>query len=293
MDKRCSSQRAIATINSGMTIGIGGWGPRRKPMALIRELLRADVNNLTIVSYGGMDVGMLCAAGKVRRLVFAFVSMDFIPLEPYFRQARQHGEIEVMELDEGLMMMGLRAAAMGSPYIPTAVGLGTDVAVKNKEIKIVESPYADDKEWLAMPALNLDVALVHVNCADQRGVCEIQGPDHYMDDLYMRAAQHTIVSCDELVASDYFCQNPHRPRSVFWERGQTNMIVHAPCGAHPGSCNPLYGLDVNHLRQYAASAKEEGGWEAYFNRYVAVGDAEYLREVGGVDAIRALPLPMY
>lgn len=262
-------------------------------MALIRELLRCDADNLTIVSYGGMDVGMLCAAGKIRKLVFAFVSMDFIPLEPYFRKARQNGDIEVMEVDEGLLMMGLRAAAMGSPYIPTAVGLGTDVVTKNKALKIIESPYADNKEWLAMPALNLDVALVHVNCADRRGVCEIQGPDHYMDDLYVRAAKQTIVSCDELVEPDYFHQNPQRVRSVFWERGQTNMVVHLPCGAHPGSCSPLYGLDLEHLRRYAASAKDPGGWAAYCNQYVAVGAAEYLQQSGGVDAIRALPLPVY
>ena len=62
-----------------MTLGIGGWGSRRKPMALVRELLRTDVTDLTVVSYGGADVGMLCAAGKIRKLVFAFASLDFIP----------------------------------------------------------------------------------------------------------------------------------------------------------------------------------------------------------------------
>jgi glutaconate CoA-transferase, subunit A len=71
--------------------------PRRKPMALVRELLRSPVKDLTVVSYGGADVGMLCAAGKVKKLVFAFVSLDFIPLEPYFQTStskwrhRSHG----------------------------------------------------------------------------------------------------------------------------------------------------------------------------------------------------------
>ena len=293
MNKLTSASEAISQIESGMTIGIGGWGPRRKPMALIRELLRGDVTDLTVVAYGGADVGMLCAAGKVKKLVFAFVSLDFIPLEPYFRKARQNAEIEVMEIDEGMMVLGLRAAAMGSPFIPTALGLGTDVVTRNPDLALIESPYGGEKEWVAMPALNLDVALVHVDRADQRGVCQIKGPDHYMDDLFVRAAETSIVSCDEVVDIEYFHQNPEEVRSVFWERSATNHVVHCEFGAHPSSCNPLYGIDVGHFKQYAASAKEEGGWQQYFDQYVSVGEDAYLEKVGGAEAIRSLALPIY
>lgn len=293
MNKLTTAQAAIAKIESGMTIGIGGWGPRRKPMALVRELLRTDVTDLTVISYGGADVGMLCAAGKVKKLVFAFVSLDFIPLEPYFRQARQNAEIEIMEIDEGLMLMGLRAAAMGSPFIPTHVGLGTDVVARNPQIKVIDSPYGGDKEWLAMPALTMDVALIHVDRADERGVCQINGPDHYMDDHFARAANHTIVSCDEVVSADVFHQNAEQARRVFWERSCTNAVVEIPCGAHPSSCNPLYGFDAAHFKHYAASAKEEGGWQQYFDDYIAVGEQAYLDKVGGRDAVQSLPLPIY
>lgn len=293
MNKAKSLDEAVSQIQSGMTIGIGGWGPRRKPMALIRALLRSDVTDLTVVAYGGADVGMLCAAGKVKKLVFAFVSLDFIPLEPYFRIARQNAEIEVMEIDEGLMVLGLRAAAMGSPFIPTAVGLGTDVVTRNTEIKLINSPYGGDKEWLAMPALKLDVALVHVDKADQRGVCQIKGPDQYMDDLFVRAAENSIVSCDDLVDTDYFHNNPEESRYVFWERSATNHVVHSEFGAHPSSCNPKYGIDVGHFKTYAASAKEDSGWQQYFDQYVAVGEQAYIEKVGGADAIKSLPLPIY
>ena len=93
-NKLMTAKDVVASIKDGMTIGIGGWGPRRKPMALVRELLRSPVKDLTVVAYGGADVGMLCAAGKVKKLIFAFVSLDFIPLEPYFRKARQSGAID-------------------------------------------------------------------------------------------------------------------------------------------------------------------------------------------------------
>jgi glutaconate CoA-transferase subunit A len=293
MDKTKSANAAIGGLSDGMTIGIGGWGPRRKPMALVREILRSDLRDLTVVSYGGADVGMLCASGKIRKLIFAFVSLDFIPLEPYFRQARQSGAIDILELDEGMMMLGLKAAAMGSPFIPTRIGLGTDIVARNDEIKTIESPYGDGREWVAMPALELDAALVHVDRADARGVCQITGPDHYMDDLFVRAARRTIVSCDELVDTAHFNDDPAACRYVFWERSATSDVVHLPCGAHPSSCNPLYGLDATHFKAYAGSAKEESGWQNYFEQFVAGGEEHYLQAVGGEDAIRALPLPVY
>jgi glutaconate CoA-transferase subunit A len=233
---------------------------------------------------------MLCAAGKVKKVVFAFVSLDFIPLEPYFRQARQSGAIEVMEIDEGMMLLGLRAAAWGLPFIPTQVGLGTDIVTVNPGIKVIESPY-DDKEWVAMPALRLDASLIHVDRADNRGVCQIAGPDHYMDDWFARAADKTFVSCDELVDTGYFA-DAEQARLVFWERAATTGVVHSPGGAHPSSCSPLYGFDVPHFKAYAASAGE-GGFQSYLDQYLGASEAEYQENVGGLEAIRAIELPTY
>src|SRR5580700_10646962 len=99
LDKIMTLAQIAGRLRSGMTIGIGGWGARRKPMALVREILRSPLEDLTVVSYGGPDVGMLCAAGKVRKLIFGFVSLDAIPVEPWFRRARESGSIEARELD--------------------------------------------------------------------------------------------------------------------------------------------------------------------------------------------------
>lgn len=290
-NKQMGATDVVAKLKDGMTVGIGGWGPRRKPMALVREILRSPLKDLTVVSYGGADVGMLCAAGKVKKLVFAFVSLDFIPLEPYFRQARQSGALEVMEIDEGMMLLGLKAAAMRAPFIPTRVGLGTDVLVRNPGLKLVGSPY-DERDWVAMPALPLDVALLHVDRADVRGVCQIKGPDLYMDEFFVRAAKQSFVSCDELVDSSHF-ENADEARHVYWERAHTTGVVHVPAGAHPSSCAPLYGFDVKHFKEYVASAKEAGGWQQYADRYVHCSEQEYLERVGGIDAVRKLPLPVF
>ncbi|MDQ3060718.1 MAG: acyl CoA--acetate/3-ketoacid CoA transferase subunit alpha [Pseudomonadota bacterium] len=290
-NKQMRAADVVAQMKDGMTVGIGGWGPRRKPMALVREILRSPLKDLTVVAYGGAEVGMLCAAGKVKKLVFAFVSLDFIPLEPYFRQARQSGALEVMEIDEGLLMLGLKAAAMRVPFIPTRIGLGTDVLRHNPGIALVGSPY-DAKDWVAMPALPLDVALLHVDRADARGVCQVKGPDLYMDDLFARAATSTFVSCDELVESSFFEQGDEA-RHVFWERSETTGVVHVPFGAHPSSCAPLYGFDVKHFKEYVASAKEPGGWQQYAERYIHCSEQDYLARVGGEEAVRQLALPVF
>ena len=224
-------------------------------------------------------------------MIFAFVSLDFIPLEPFFRKARQSGQIETFEVDEGMMLLGLRAAGWNLPFIPTQIGLGTDVIKVNQELKVIDSPY-DDKEWVAMPALNLDIALVHADRADTRGVCQIKGPDVYMDEQMVRAAKQAFVSVEEVVASDYFAQNDES-RSVFWERSLTTGIVHVPGGAHPTSCSPSYGFDVKHTKEYCGFAKE-GGFEGYQEKYItAKTEEEYQQLVGGIDAIQSLPLPVY
>src|SRR5215813_10778862 len=101
--KRLTESDVVAELADGMTVGIGGWGSRRKPMSLVRAILRSPLRDLTVVSYGGPDVGLLCAAGKVRTLVYGFVSLDSIPYDPWFRRVREAELIEVRELDEGML----------------------------------------------------------------------------------------------------------------------------------------------------------------------------------------------
>ncbi len=193
----------VAQLESGMTIGIGGWGSRRKPMSLVRAIARSDLEDLTIVTYGGPDVGVLCALGKVRRAVYGFVSLDSIPLEPHFRNARQQATIEVTELDEGAFYLGLLAAAHRVPFYPTRAGLGSDMLTMNPELRTVASPYPDAdglmEEFVAIPALRLDVSLIHMNRADKGGNGQFLGPDLYFDDLFAKAADRTFMSCEKVV----------------------------------------------------------------------------------------------
>jgi glutaconate CoA-transferase subunit A len=273
-DKRVTIDDVVAEVRDGMTIGIGGWGSRRKPMALVRALLRSPVRDLRVVSYGGPDVGLLCRAGKVREVVYAFVSLDTIALEPHFRNARQSGAVGTTELDEGMFLLGLQAAAWRVPFLPTRVGLGSDVMRLNPTLKTVRSPYDDGEELVAMPALELDVALVHMHRGDQGGTGQFLGVDPYFDDLMCMAAKRRFMSVERLVdTGDFLKEGP--VQSIRINRLMTDGVVETPNGAHFTECAPDYPRDEAFQKAYTASAKSDEAWDEFRAKYLDVSEADY------------------
>lgn len=276
-NKVITEDQAIATIESGMTIGIGGWGSRRKPMSLVRALLRSNVTDLTVVSYGGPDVGLLCAAGKVRRLVYGFVSLDSIALEPHFRAARQAGTIaEPVEYDEGMLQWGLYAGSLRLPFLPTRAGLGSGVMDVNPSLKTVKSPYADGEELLAVPAIRLDAAFVHMNRADSRGNAQYLGPDMYFDDLFLGACEpgRRFVSAEKIIATeDLLKEGTFHTLRI--NRAMVDGVIHAPNGAHFTTCEPDYGRDEAFQKAYVDAARDADSWKAFSDRFLSGDENSY------------------
>jgi glutaconate CoA-transferase, subunit A len=278
--------QVAAQLRSGMTIGIGGWGSRRKPMALVRAIAGSAVTDLTVVSYGGPDVGLLIAAGKVARLITGFVTLDSIPLEPHFRLARQAGAIALTELDEGMLHWGLLAAAHRLPFLPMRAGLGSDVMRVNPQLRTVTSPYADGEEFAAVPALRLDVALVHMNRADRRGNGQYLGPDPYFDDLYCQAADRAFMSCEQLVpTAELLAAGP--VQSLLINRSMVAGVTETPNGAHFTSCVPDYGRDEEFQALYAAAAASPEKWQEFRDRFLAGDEAAYQESVADFHLERA------
>jgi glutaconate CoA-transferase, subunit A len=286
--KLMTAAAVVADLRSGMTIGIGGWGSRRKPMSLVRAICRSDLANLTIVSYGGPDVGMLLAAGKVRKLVYGFVSLDSIPLEPHFRAARQTGAIEAAEYDEGMLQWGLYAAACRLPFLPTRAGLGSDVPRVNPDLRTVRSPYDDEEELLAIPALRLDAALVHASRADAHGNAQFLGPDPYFDDLFCMAAERAYVSCEQVVpTTELTADAPVQTLRI--QRWMVAGVVEAPRGAHFTSCEPDYGRDEEFQSEYVSAAGDAATWAAFRASYLDQDEDGYQAAVAARGAARAAP----
>ena len=282
-DKRCTEDEVVAELSSGMTIGIGGWGSRRKPMSIIRSILRSDLTDLTVVSYGGPDVGLLCRAGKARKVVSGFVSLDSIPLEPHYGAARQAASIEPVEWDEGMLLLGLQAAAWRVPFLPTRAGLGSDVLRCMPDLRTVTSPYpspATDEleELVAVPALQLDAAIVHQHRADASGNAVWLGEDPFMDDLFVRAADRAFVSCEQVVDTGELASLADLPHLRI-SRLDVTGVIHAPGGAHFTECLPDYGRDEAFQKRYAATAKSDEAWDEFRTEFLDLDEAGYRAKV--------------
>lgn len=278
-DKRTTLDDAVSSIESGMTIGIGGWGSRRKPMALVRALLRTDVTDLTVVTYGGPDLGLLCSAGKVTRVYYGFVSLDSPPFyDPWFAKARTTGAIEAREMDEGMLRCGLQAAAGRLPFLPIRAGLGSDVrAFWGDELKTVRSPYPTGdgyEELIAMPALNLDAALVHLNVGDKAGNAAYTGIDPYFDDLFLMSAKKRVMSVDRVVSTDELVKSVP-PQALLVNRMMVDTVVEAPDGAHFTTAEPDYPRDEKFQRHYAEAAGSDEAWAEFSKTYLSGSEADY------------------
>lgn len=282
-DKRMTVDDVVAELQDGMTLGIGGWGSRRKPMALVRAILRSDLKDLTVVSYGGPDVGLLASAGKIRKIVFGFVTLDSVPIDPHFARARQAGEIDVVEWDEGMFAAGLKAAVQRLPFLPVRAGLGSAVMTTNPDLKTVRSPYPDGaggpgEEVVAVPPLHLDAALIHMNRADARGNAQYLGPDPYFDDDFALAAERCYVSCEKIVPTEELVAGGPL-QSLLINRSAVTGVVETPRGAHFTTAAPDYGRDEKFQRLYASSAKDPAQWEAFRERFLSGDETHYQEQV--------------
>jgi len=251
----------------------------------VRAILRSGLKDLEIVSYGGPDVGLLIAGGHVRKVVTGFVSLDTIPLEPHFRHGRQRGTVELAELDEGMLHWGLLAAAHRLPFLPIRAGLGSDVPRVNPGLRTVRSPYADGEELVAMPALRLDAALIHLNRADAAGNGQYLGPDPYFDDLFCLAAGRAYLSCERIVPTASLAGSGP-PQSLLVNRAMVHGVIEAPGGAHFTSCVPDYGRDEAFQARYAAAAAGPADWQRFRAEFLDGDEAAYQAAVRGFAGAR-------
>jgi glutaconate CoA-transferase, subunit A len=268
-DKRLGEADVVAQLADGMTIGIGGWGSRRKPMSIVRAIARSGLRDLTVVSFAGPDLGVLCATGKVKRAVYPFATLDSIALEPHFRAARQRGEVEDEPWDEGMFVLGLQAAAWRVPFLPTRAGLGSDLERLNPRLARVRSPFEDGLELVAVPALRLDAAICHLNRGDARGNASYLGPDLYFDDLFLRAAPaRRFVSVERVVPTDKLAAEAGTELRLRVARMMVDGVVEAPAGAAFTSCVPDYERDEALQARYAAAAASPEAWDAFAKEWL-------------------------
>jgi glutaconate CoA-transferase subunit A len=268
---------ALAAVEDGMTIGVGGAVTAGHPMALVRGLARRGVRDLTlVVPTGGIEVDLLIAAGCVRKVVGSYVGVEGLAaVGPVFRRAVQDGAVEVVDLDEAHCVVGLRAAGHKLPFMPWRGGVGTSFPQLNPTLVEFDDPVRGEP-LLAIPALELDVALLYAEAADAFGNAQVVGTGH-MDGLMGAAAKRVVVQVDRVVPNDVIRRHPER---TWWWREAA--VVHAPFGTHPYS-NAAITSDEEHLEAFVKAGRAGGdALEEYLQRHVhgPADQADYLETVG-------------
>lgn len=270
---------AVDRVTSGSTVALGGLGTSSHPMALIRELIRRGVDDLLVVAgpAASLEVDLLIAAGRVREVVSSYVGAEHAaPIGPAFRRAAERGDIVVREVDEGIYVQALRAAAQMVPYLTWRGGIGTSIPELNPHVKLVDDPFGGPPV-LAVEALPIDVALLHVDRGDAYGNVQPVGTG-YTDRLHSAAAATTVVQVEQVISNEEVRRTPELTALP-----AVDAVVRAPFGSHPFASPGRYVEDERHLAQYVEAAREGGAkLDAYLDRYVlgCADHFEYLDRVG-------------
>lgn len=269
---------AVPHIQSGFCIGLGGSVNAGHPMALIRALIRARIEDLCVTGLtSGLDADMLVAAGLVTRLSAAYVGAeDIVGLPPAIRWAAETGTIEVWETEEGIHLASLDAYAKGKPYNTWTGALGT-CCMSHPLVDPAEDELTGAR-YLKVRPLKVDVALLWAEAADEEGNIRLWGSD-FGDEALHAAADLRIVQVERLVSTRTLEREPDR--LVPWA---ADIVVVAPLSTHPFGSSAL-GVDVDWLRSYddAVRKSRESEDRRILDRFLE----EWFYRDGGEDAYLA------
>ncbi len=252
MDKRCSLEEAVSSLENGALVGLGGNTLNRAPMGAVAEIIRQGKKELRLVkTAGGMDIDLLCRAGCVSSVDAGFISYESeFGLAQFYRRAVQRGEVTAHEHACYTVISALRAASCGIPFMPVRGLQISDLRRVNDYFAEVKDPFSGEV-LAAVKAIAPDVSILHVQEADARGNARIRGPV-YEDALLARASKRIILTAERIVGDRYFAEETEKPQIPGF---LVSHVVHLPRGASPGCCPGEYGID----REAILKAREEGG----------------------------------
>lgn len=279
IDKRMSEADAISKyIHAGDYIGTELYGTVRCPMSLINEIVRQGIGELRIAGQGVLELDMLLAAHLVKALDITYIGLEVYGVSNCLRREVESGRVEkVVDWSNAAIAWRFKAAAMGVPFIPVRSMLGTDT-LKHSSAKVVECPFTGDPICL-LPALILDVGLIHVHRADKFGNAQIEGITGFSAEL-ARASKRLVISTEEIVETEEIRAHPDRTIIPYY---LVDAVVHAPYGSHPGEMCYRYKRDEHQIKEWVEASREERTAQNYLEKYIyGVKDHQDYQEKIGI-----------
>lgn len=278
MDKRMTEAEAIGRFAfDGCYIGTELYGTVRCPMSLVREVVRQGIKDLRVAGQGVTELDLWLAAGRIQALDLTYIGLEVYGVSNALRREVESGRLSrVVEWSNGGITWRFKATAMGVPFLPVRTMLGTDT-LKYSAAKVVECPFTGERIAL-LPALILDVGLIHVHRADRYGNCQIEGISGFALEM-SRAAKRLIISAEEIVDTDEIRRYPDRTAIPYY---LVDAVVHAPFGSHPGEMTYRYCRDEPEIKAWVDASATEEGARAYLQEWIYdLPDHEsYLDRVG-------------
>jgi glutaconate CoA-transferase, subunit A len=288
IDKMMTEKEAVSQfINDGDYIGTELYGTVRCPMSLVNEIIRQGKKNLRVAGQGVLELDMLLGAGLVKELDITYIGMEVYGVANCLRREVESGHVtDCVEWSNASIAWRFKAAAMGVPFIPVRSNLGTDT-FKYSAGKVVECPFTGDPICL-IPALILDVGLIHVHRADRFGNAQIDGISGFSVEL-ARASKRLIISAEEIVDTEEFRTHPDRTIIPYY---LVDAVIHAPFGSHPGEMCYRYVRDEEQIREWIEASQKAETTQAYLDKYIHnVADHHAYLDLIGMDRLNMLKSP--
>jgi len=254
MSKLMNIQSAIALIENGNTVGIGGNVLHRAPMALVREMIRQQKRKLKIIkTAGAMDVDMLCFGECVESVDAGFISYESeFSLADHYRKAVQDGKVKANEHACYTVMSALRAAVYGIPFMPVHGLMEGDLIEVNDYFTRINDPFSNEQVTV-VKAIRPDVTIIHVQEADENGNAIMYGPK-FDDILLAKAAKKVIISAENIVEESRFRLSREKADIPHF---MVSAVVHIKKGAAPCSCAEHYDIDRQSILDFKALKDKE------------------------------------
>lgn len=238
---------AADLIEDGMTIALGGMTLYRRPVAFVKALLnrRTLPSDLTLMCFtAGYESDLLVGAGCVKTVRSAYFGLETFGFAPMFTQAVQQGGVQLIEETEASIVLGIRAGLSGVDFMPSRSWIGTDLLDLRPDVKTIDSPYSAE-QYVAFPAIHIDVTVIHGVMADQQGNVMIN--NNLAIDPELVYLGKTVIATVETIQKDDL--TPQVSGQIL-PYPAIDYIVPAQNGALPTSCHPLYPVDGDEILRY-------------------------------------------
>jgi glutaconate CoA-transferase subunit A len=256
-----SLAEARSLFADGQTVSVGGLTLYRRPMALVRELLRSGVKNLTLLSFtSGLESDLLVGAGRVATVRTCYFGLDVFGLAPRFTELATKGTVKVIEETEGTLAQGFAASLGRVGFLPVPGIIGTDILNCRPDLRLVTCPYTGQR-MVAVPALRPNVALIHASCADEAGNVFFGG-NLAMDREAALLANHALITVEKIIPRGQLPEG-----AVDLPATGNHILIHAPGGSRPSSCHPDVGLDGKAFLAYMEAATT-GRFDQYLEEFI-------------------------